>query len=1044
MSNVKLTIRPLPHKDFVQGWVGVAESENGTRPAAHLAGTVEVNVGPKGVKAQWLRVELRKTEVVPSSAGSNKAGKKHRELIGDGPTELWTARRKSVRETPKDAKVSAAPGKDDAFELLKTKEIAFKIPLPEALPNSVSVDRRTSIGITYDLVATLCAKTKPSGFFSSSSRKPDLLTEAVPISIEKHDTHPDWPIYTYRAEKEDRSVSDHGLTMTVQRSTTAYGPGDSMWVRIRITSTRADPVKLSRIELGLHEYITYRPEQPADAKKENVKVDQRHHLVAAANETLNAILYHQETGTFDVRGLLPREHYRTTIRQAKQIDIEYQMQITAVLERSQQTRAPIGNLVVQHLPCVVGSYERKQASVVIDNILSNGRAPIPYELDNPTKRLDPNPVVNAFDAAQFNLGTPSYPPHHIHSITPTMPDTLAPPRPKPKASQRRSAGPQLASRFVGHGTKKYQPTGHKPPVPASAAHHARDSAMRGVSDPYDLAASMAGRGKQSAYAQAMGNPTKMPRHDPDINPFPAVPTRTTEPVSRAERDRRTVSAPQAMIAPMPTRQLSRPGSLADSLGAQDSDIIRPASRHSTKVIEDAKRRLAERRMTTEPDLARQIVPEHPSAEDEKRRLYDAAKATADRTQNAAGPSAHDRAPSASHGYETAESEKARLYREAVQQRDNPTQDNADSAESEKMRLYNEAVAARSGTGPSLSRPPAFESAEAEKQRLYRNAVSQRDGTSARSSAAPIRFETAEQEKARLYQSAVDRRDGAEPPAPDYSESSSPTSAPSGSAKAEKANVARYYQARESQAGLDSGMTNGLSDSSVTNNPYRQSVTSNGSSTNGSPRTSEKIRTSSLFAPTDAPISEEMKRYLQAVRQRDSFQQSINGGSPSRNQAEPSYPSAAEEKAALSRSIGAAPAQPTQFVQNPHNLASSIPQAGHDLSPVNESTELSSSKLSRRASSVRGPRPARYSSPPLEESAVKQGKRPQQPVALKPPIALAQNGSSRTSSGGRDQARPGRHSQDSSRRSSQESDRPSPTRGKFDRRSPSKPRQSKRA
>lgn len=77
-SQAKLSIRPLPHLDFVLGFPGIPGSS--TRSAAHIAGNVEVRLGKQGIKASWLRIELRKLESVPG-------GENWGELIGRGPQE---------------------------------------------------------------------------------------------------------------------------------------------------------------------------------------------------------------------------------------------------------------------------------------------------------------------------------------------------------------------------------------------------------------------------------------------------------------------------------------------------------------------------------------------------------------------------------------------------------------------------------------------------------------------------------------------------------------------------------------------------------------------------------------------------------------------------------------------------------------------------------------------------------------------------------------------------------------------------------------------
>jgi hypothetical protein len=80
MSQAKLSIRPLPHLDFVLAFPGIPASTSASRNAAHIAGSIEVRLGSKGLKAQWLRIELRKLESV--TGGENWG-----ELIGKGPIE---------------------------------------------------------------------------------------------------------------------------------------------------------------------------------------------------------------------------------------------------------------------------------------------------------------------------------------------------------------------------------------------------------------------------------------------------------------------------------------------------------------------------------------------------------------------------------------------------------------------------------------------------------------------------------------------------------------------------------------------------------------------------------------------------------------------------------------------------------------------------------------------------------------------------------------------------------------------------------------------
>lgn len=71
MSNtaMRLTLRQKPHLDFVIGYPGLIP--DGDTQQASLQGTVEVRV-QNPVHTQWLKVELKKTEIVQTSKGIRK------------------------------------------------------------------------------------------------------------------------------------------------------------------------------------------------------------------------------------------------------------------------------------------------------------------------------------------------------------------------------------------------------------------------------------------------------------------------------------------------------------------------------------------------------------------------------------------------------------------------------------------------------------------------------------------------------------------------------------------------------------------------------------------------------------------------------------------------------------------------------------------------------------------------------------------------------------------------------------------------------------
>lgn len=98
-----------------------------------------MRLGGKGLKASWLRIELRKIESTPT-------GENWGELIGRGPIEVWTAEGHSEQDA------------EGNWDLVQTADFPFKIMIPEGLPPSAKLDKQS--GIAYEIVTSLCVKVK--------------------------------------------------------------------------------------------------------------------------------------------------------------------------------------------------------------------------------------------------------------------------------------------------------------------------------------------------------------------------------------------------------------------------------------------------------------------------------------------------------------------------------------------------------------------------------------------------------------------------------------------------------------------------------------------------------------------------------------------------------------------------------------------------------------------------------------------------------------------------------------------------------------------
>jgi hypothetical protein len=135
---------------------------------------VEVTTGAKGVKASFLKVELRKTETVHGTEN-------YYDLIGSGPTMLWTAESAPTADKKEEegelwARLKTVSSlvhplflgccgdewglrQDDGCGWPLQKPFHFTIPIPERIPPSLEVwPKRDGLGVAYHLLVTLQQK----------------------------------------------------------------------------------------------------------------------------------------------------------------------------------------------------------------------------------------------------------------------------------------------------------------------------------------------------------------------------------------------------------------------------------------------------------------------------------------------------------------------------------------------------------------------------------------------------------------------------------------------------------------------------------------------------------------------------------------------------------------------------------------------------------------------------------------------------------------------------------------------------------------------
>ncbi|TFK36451.1 hypothetical protein BDQ12DRAFT_686909 [Crucibulum laeve] len=324
MSQVKLTLRPPPNVDFVHGYPGIPPGPD--RQQAAVKGAIEVRVPQQGVKAKWVRIELRKVETLPGGGQANT----FYDFVGPSPVNLWTS--------------------PDEYGILHTQDFPFSIRIPESIPPSVALENRA--GISYELIASVCTKGK-KGFLRKA--KSVVSTSQASVIIDKHELHSTWPIY---CQPETRHIAQEGVNLIVQRTNNCYGPGDRISVTAAIKSDSLHTVILRGYEMTLKETTVYRASPHAAGKKAapQVKVTLLSETKFAVNDTLYGGMTHQAELTCGVSA----NHTTTTLNAARHIDVTYTLSIKALLAT--------GNPLVMDLPVIISNWQRHVSQEAIRRI----------------------------------------------------------------------------------------------------------------------------------------------------------------------------------------------------------------------------------------------------------------------------------------------------------------------------------------------------------------------------------------------------------------------------------------------------------------------------------------------------------------------------------------------------------------------------------------------------------------------------------------------------------------------------------------------------
>ncbi|QRV90142.1 arrestin [Ceratobasidium sp. AG-Ba] len=344
------------------------------------------------VKAKWVRVELRKIEVLPGGGQNNTFS----ETIGERPITLWASQQEEFAE-------------------LSSNDFPFHINIPEAVPPSIALERGAAI--KYELIASVMLKGKKSLF----KRDPaPITTHTAPVVIEKYDLLQTWPIY---AIQQSRTANANGVTLVANFMQSAFGPGDVVPVEAIL---RADVpgagVILRAYELTVRETLIFRSSPPpmpqhnhphlhlhSQPPQKRVPAAQtRSNIVTDQKVPVPVQLFPGSQHRCDLGCQIPMVQTNVTVRTARHIEVNYVVQVKAVLSN---------NVAVSvDLPVTITNWQRQASQDAVARI---GFVPeLTGGLQSPGMVSHPSFNPSLFQAT--NPGSSPNPPPNGNNYNPSL------------------------------------------------------------------------------------------------------------------------------------------------------------------------------------------------------------------------------------------------------------------------------------------------------------------------------------------------------------------------------------------------------------------------------------------------------------------------------------------------------------------------------------------------------------------------------------------------------------------------------------------------
>lgn len=722
-----------------------------TRPQAAVKGAIEVRPQAQGQVIKAKWIRIELRKVETLPGGGQS--NTFFDFVGPSPVTLWSS--------------------SDEYGTLRSGDFPFAIRIPESIPPSIQLGDRA--GIRYELVATLCVQGK-KGFLRR--KKSVTVSEMATVIIDKHEIHSTWPVY---CQPESRTMAGAGVTLIVDRNRTCYGPGDRISVHAKLKSDSLSTVILRGFELALEETTIFRP----GAHGKRAEPITRKAVISENKFPVNATLYGGQQHMAELTCAISPNHTTTSLNAARHIDITYVLTVRALMGTGAHLTMP--------LPIVVSNWQRNVSTEAL-------------------RRIGPVPSLSL----QSTPGVVQHAPDTSHQPSQSISTLDISPANIPRSSTSNS---QSDHRGGHNGRMKadefgYSGSGTKGATYAGASRTDNAASRPGSANgPSGSGTAPIGRRPQSARSASVGNrftimnalPSEIPAPEtPEPMPMPTpapAPARSPSPKPVQKKGWLSAEDEKAKLYAQARAQVER----VQGEGATPPPVQRVVT---PPAMQRGASPPAQRTMSTSPN------PQWPTAEDEKARLFERARAKVEKVQGPLAtspnpvsaspppPNIHSPQPQRNQNapWPSAEEEKMRLFAEA---KNKALRTQGIASPSLGSQTPPNGAAVPNGRPKTTSPPRPFVSAEQEKEELYQRAQAAVNRTQQDNpSAAPVAYEA-------LYPASGSSSQAPPPPAaappsfdhapPSFEHATSPAPQNALTALQEKQRMARQYEEEDRRA-----------------------------------------------------------------------------------------------------------------------------------------------------------------------------------------------------------------------------------------------------